>query len=466
MKSKSRKLTAALLLTLLLTGSVFADLAGRIDSIINKDSQKGAIYAVQVMNADTGQVVYTHNANKPMTPASNMKVVTSAAATKFLGPNYEYTTCFALQENNLVVIGSGDPLLGDEKTNAKYNHPADWILNDIAEKLKQQQISEINDIIIDTGIFDNQPVHPNWPANDLNKWWACEVCGLNYNGNCIAVTVTNDKGKAVINIEPRTSYVNIINKVTVADNGSGAVGAYRVTGNENTITIKGKCTKQEGPFDVAIERPPLFFAHLLSEKLNSQGIKTKGLLLQKVLDPQSEIRVIAVYQTNISDCLARCNKDSFGLVAESLLKTIAAKKNGFQAGSWTGGQKIISEYLLSLGIKQDEFKIDDGSGLSRENKLSANALTKVLYDTYKSDNWQVYRGSLAVGGIDGTIDKYFKQDKFKGKVIGKTGYISGVRSFSGFCFTDNGNFVFSIITSSGNGQTRDEINNIVKEIFN
>jgi D-alanyl-D-alanine carboxypeptidase/D-alanyl-D-alanine-endopeptidase (penicillin-binding protein 4) len=126
---------------------------------------------------------------------------------------------------------------------------------------------------------------------------------------------------------------------------------------------------------------------------------------------------------------------------------------------------MATKYLTGLGIKESEFYIDDASGLSREDRLSARAITKVLTDVYKGKDWQMYKDSLAVGGIDGTIKKYFWQDKYKGKVIGKTGYIAGVKSFSGVCTTSNGDYIFSILTNSANGTTRPAINDIAKAII-
>jgi len=126
---------------------------------------------------------------------------------------------------------------------------------------------------------------------------------------------------------------------------------------------------------------------------------------------------------------------------------------------------MISQYLLGLGIDKSEFYIDDGSGLSRENRLTANTITKVLLDLYKSKNWQFYKDSLAVGGMDGTIGKYFEEGKYKGRIFGKTGYISNVKSFSGLCSTNSGDYIFSILANGADGQTRDVLNDIAKAII-
>ena len=166
------------------------------------------------------------------------------------------------------------------------------------------------------------------------------------------------------------------------------------------------------------------------------------------------------------DCLARCNKDSFGLAAEALFKTIAANASlTNKDGSWAAGRQIISRYLSSLGVDRSQFYIDDGSGLSRQNELSAYVITKVLSDVYKGRNWQLYKASLAVGGGDGTISRYFKEQKYKGKVFGKTGYMEGVRSFSGACTTAAGDYIFSILANKTNGKTRAAFHDIAKAII-
>lgn len=448
-----------------LSAGRMADLTKRIDRIINQKSQKNVQFSIHIIKADNGEIIYSHNAEKPLIPASNMKIITTAAALEYLGPDFKYQTKVGLSGDTLVIIASGDPLLGDKVTDAKYGRENGWIFNSLAAVLKQNGIKTIKDIIVDTSIFDDQRVHPNWPVKDLNRWYACEVSGLNYNDNCIDVTVKNNDGKVFISIEPETDFVKITNKVTSTTKGTSKVGSYR-TLEPNKIVIKGKCNKQAGPFDVAIERPAAFFGYLLAEHLAKSGIKVQGQLTEQNFNDSSDIKMLVQYDTPLSDCLARCNKDSLGLAAEALLKTIAAhntpdKKNG----SWTGGQDLISQYLLKLGIDEGQFYIDDASGLSKKNKLSANTITKVLSNIYESGNWSIYRDSLAVGGGDGTISKYFTEPKYKGKILGKTGYISKVKSFSGVCTTKQGDYLFSIITNNANAQTRAAINDIAKAII-
>jgi len=464
MKTDARKLLIALILSVCLAGFAKADLAKQIDGITGKSSQNKVRFSIHILKADTGETVYAHDANSAMVPASNMKVVITAAALKYLGPDYKYKTKVGLCGDSLAVIGSGDPLLGDESTDTKYGRKSGWIFEDIAATLKKSGVADIKDIIVDAGIFDNQRVHPNWPKEQLNFWYACEVSGLNFNDNCVKVSAKTVDGRAVVQIEPQSSFLDITNKVVAVQGGKSTVGSYRQP-EPNKIVVYGKCRERAGPFDVAIEQPAMFFATLLSENLGKSGIKVNGRVVEKPIDPNCNFRMLAEYSTPLADCLERANKNSLGLAAEGLLKTIAAnaradKKNG----GWAEGRGIVSQYLLTLGVERSEFNIDDGSGLSRENRLSANALTAVLLDVYRSQNRQLYKDSLAEGGVEGTIGRYFKEEKYKGKIFGKTGYIEKVKSFSGVCNTKKGDYIFSILANNANDRSREAINNIAKAI--
>jgi len=452
------------LLLFLVSGACYAGLSERIDSIIGADSQKGVEFSIKVLKAISGETLYSHQSQKELIPASNMKIITTAAALKFFGPEYEYETKVVICDDTVVVIGGGDPLLGDKVTDVKYGRPPGWIFEEIIQSLKEKGIRKVEDIIVDTTIFDDVRVHPSWSKSELNRWYACEVSGLNYNSNCIEIGAWNEGGKVAVSVKPDTNFVKIVNKVDLISSGKSVVGSYR-TSEINKIIVFGKCGVSGRSFDVAIERPAAFFGYLLAEKLAEAGIETAGQLYEKAVPEDCNVDVLCEFSHTIEDCLARCNKDSYGLAAEALLKTIAAKQSGGgKNGSWKSGREIVSRYLLRLGLDETEFYIDDASGLSRNNRLSANAITRVILAVYKGENWEIYKESLAVGGKDGTIDKYFTDAKYRGKILGKTGYISGVKSFSGLCLTERGDYIFSAIANGANGRTRGTLNEIAKAI--
>ncbi len=457
-----RRALTVLLLSVCLCGTVTADLAKRV-----KASAKSKLpndYAVHIVKADSGTVVFSHNSEKALIPASNMKVITTAAAVKYLGPQFEYKTRIGLCDGNLIVIGSGDPILGDPRTDEKYGRKPGWVFEQIVKALQDKGVAEVNDIIVDATVFDQQRVHPEWPAAELNRWYACEVSGLNYSTNCIDMVVEKQNGKATFAFEPQTAYVQIANSAQAVSTGNGAVGVYR-TAKPNQFTLKGKVRDKEGPFPVAVENPATFFGTLLSESLTRSNIAVRGRVVEKAFADDGRLTPVTELTTPLAEVLQRANKNSLGLAAEALVKTIAAHETpGNKGGSWRKGFELMAGYVKGLGVSEKEFVLSDGSGLSRDNRLTAAALIAVLRDLYRSPNWEFYKATLAVGGEDGTVARYFKEDKYQSNILGKTGYISGVRSFSGVCLTGNGPYLFSIL-SNKSSLSREAVNDIAAAII-
>ena len=172
MDIRMKKVLAAAAFSLCFACFAKADLAKRINPIINQSSQKNVRFSVHIVKAESGETVYEHNHHRTLIPASNMKLIVTAAALKYLGPDYEYKTRVGTDDNSLVIIGSGDPLLGDKTTDDKYKRQIGWIFKDIIAKLKADKLTAIKDIIVDSSIFDDQRVHPNWPKDELNRWYA------------------------------------------------------------------------------------------------------------------------------------------------------------------------------------------------------------------------------------------------------------------------------------------------------
>ncbi len=240
-RHRSKTCLALVLLSTGLCSTGFGALAQRIQKIA--DPRKVAEYSVHVVEPASGATIYSYNANKPLIPASNMKLVTTAAALKYLGADFAYTTRVGLSGDTLVVLGSGDPILGDKITDGKYDRANGWVFDQIVQALQDRGVTEINDIVVDTTIFDDERVHPSWPARDYNKWYACEVCGLNYNINCIELTTTNLGGAVAVQVEPATTFVEILNQVEPITAGESAVGSHR-TPQPNRITVFGKWQDQ------------------------------------------------------------------------------------------------------------------------------------------------------------------------------------------------------------------------------
>jgi D-alanyl-D-alanine carboxypeptidase/D-alanyl-D-alanine-endopeptidase (penicillin-binding protein 4) len=347
----------------------------------------------------------------------------------------------------------------------KHNLDARWVLKDIADQLRQKNITAVGDVVVDSTIFDDELVNPSWPQKELNRWYAAEVGGLNYNGNCVEIIAETVGNKVELTLDPPTGYVEIINKCSPAAKPPDTVWGARPPGS-NVITVSGACHNRCEPVRVAIDKPDAFFGYILTEELKRNNIAVTGRLVEREISAGEPFQQLVLYRTSLWDVLERCNKDSLGLAAEALLKTIAAyRQPSGKGGSWLLGRQLVSDYLLSLGVPPDQFLLDDGSGLSGKNRLSANTLSTVLLDLYRKPYWQQFKQTLSIGGLEGTADKWFHEPKYKGKVFGKTGYIEGVKALSGVCSTPAGDRIFVIITNHANGNTRPAINDIVEAVI-
>ncbi|MEN6338274.1 MAG: D-alanyl-D-alanine carboxypeptidase/D-alanyl-D-alanine-endopeptidase, partial [Phycisphaerales bacterium] len=283
-------------------GLASAALTQRIEKVANPEKASG--YSINIVEPESGSVIYSYNAHKPLMPASNMKLVTTSAAMKYLGADFAYRTRVGLSNGTLVVIGSGDPILGDRETDAKYDRQSGWVFEQIAQALRDQGVSEINDIVIDTTVFDDERVHPNWDPKELNRWYAPEVCGLNYNLNCIELTATNVGGSVSLQVEPKTSFIEIANQMKVGSGANSGIISYRTT-QPNKIVVRGQTRSKEGPVKLAIEKPAAFFGFLLAEHLSRSGITAKGRLVERAFSASEGFTPLVELVTPLTDAINR-----------------------------------------------------------------------------------------------------------------------------------------------------------------
>ncbi len=448
-------------------GLSFGSVSSKISAIINKPALSKVTFGVQVLNAADGSVVFSHNGDRALIPASNMKIITTAAALHILGADYKFCTKVYFHNGNLVIQGSGDPLLGDMVTLEKNGKSFEWEFDEIINAIKTNQIMEINNIIVDSSVFDDQLVHPSWPANQLNRDYAPQVCGINYNGNFIEITAYPSGGKVAYTKKPDTGYISVSNQASVTQERKNTIWVSRLAGSNN-MTLYGKCYQKAVPVRVTVHRPAVYFGYILAEKLIKSGINLTGSIVERHIELTADSKVLTEFNTPLKDVMIRSNRDSFNLAAECLAKKIsAAKSAGGIGGQWKHAGQVVKEYLDGAGIDTTGFQFDDGCGLSRNDKVSAAMLVKVLMEVYKSPEKKYFIDTLAVGGVLGSspVRRYFTEPKYKGRVYAKSGTIDGVKALSGYCDTEKGFFIFSIISNNANGHARDALNDIVKAIF-
>jgi D-alanyl-D-alanine carboxypeptidase/D-alanyl-D-alanine-endopeptidase (penicillin-binding protein 4) len=446
---------AFLAFTLLFCPRLVAGLTDDIRALLKDPVFAKAEMGVQVVKLgdrpEQSQVLFRHNSDIPLLPASNLKLVTTSAALEKLGPDFRFRTVLAKKGDDLVIIGDGDPSFGDGEALKHVGWEITTVYKQWIELLKKQNVKAIGSVYVDDSIFDQTFYHPNWDPKERLKDYRAEVAGMNLNLNLMDFYVhVTDPGEVVqYRIDPPTHYASVGNQCT---SGSDK-GAWLSRDPEaNNLTLRGEVGRDNvDPVSVPVHDPSLYAASVFAEMCKAAGITVKGKVARSrdfrtLIEKDSTVKTLAVYETPLENVMARANKDSVNLYAECMCKRIGAAASG-QSGSWENGTAAMHDFLMKdVGASESEFSFDDGCGLSRKNAVSANVICKVLEHDWYGPNRDVFIATMAIGGVDGkTLKKRFTDD-LKGRVFAKTGYIRGVSCLSGFLKAQDGSMLaFSVL---------------------
>ena len=453
-----------------------------LDRVVGNASLGNGKAAVHIIDLDTGRELGEYNSNELMIPASNMKLLSSGAALMILGETFEFKTSFEIlkQDNRqiLIIRGSGDPALGDPGVfeNEEQTLTHDALYDAIAKALKDREIESINEIIVDDRVFDRTWAHPDWPLDQLNRWYCAEVGGLNFQTNVIKMFPIPGSlgGTPLLEMEPDLPWIDVRIKAKTISKGRDSAWVARPT-PANKFTLFGNVRgKTEIP--VSIHEPPRFAGGCFAAALSERGINIQSgrslndaVRLAEPADKWDSVPV-AVVTTPITDILNRTNTDSYNLYAESLLKRIGHEITG-DPGSWENGASVVRLLLsqhISATAAQDTI-IADGSGMSRENRVTPKTLTKWIGVLAHQDHWETFQSSLATPG-KGTLKRRFTDTDLKSTLHAKSGYLNGVYALSGVLEHPSGRrAAFSIILNnikqgSGSRAAKPFIEEVVVEI--
>jgi len=446
-----------------------------LSSILNRLESTGAVCGARVIDARTGRELFALNSERAMIPASNMKLPITAAILDRFGPDYAWPTRLAYDSKtqSLWLVGTGDPSLGDELLEERNKQKRFAFLDTFASALKEKGVTNITNLYFVDDAFDAQLVHPSWGKDNLTFWYAAPVSGLNVNANCIDVTLNpaaNSEPPTVV-VEPAVmSGIEIVNRaVSGTPEPASSTQASATQAAERQpepdierdqaaarYTITGVVTKPVLLSSKPVTDPGAFTAEVVRTGLSTRGIVFSGVTSRRTSMEfkKAKVPVVVEVSSRMSDIVARVNQQSQNLFAEACAKLLGRKSfSSDDIGSWQGGAEGVNNFLRKYKIDGTGFVMADGSGLSRENRVTGRLITGILLAMHKSKHAKVFEESLAVGGESGTIRNRFKD--VPGRVRAKTGFIGGVRSLSGYVKTDAGEvLIFSIIYNQVPGSVK------------
>ncbi|OYD17318.1 D-alanyl-D-alanine carboxypeptidase/D-alanyl-D-alanine-endopeptidase [candidate division WOR-3 bacterium JGI_Cruoil_03_44_89] len=424
-----------------------------LDAILRDTLLTQATVGIKIVSIKDNKVLYEYNADKLFNPASNMKLLTSAAALVKLGPEYRFKTAVyrinktrnGKLSGNLYLKGFGDPDLKIQD------------LEGLVREIKWRGIREIDgDLIADDSYFDDTRRGAGWAWDEPPVYWNARIGALSVNENLIEVRIKPGKkvGDCVgVEIEPPTTYVKIDNR-----------GITGVRGFETNLTVDRILEKDTNVIAVAgtltvdsrgmvlyrnLENPPLYTATVFGELLEESGIKLNGGVRIDTLPSDSTIELGIHYSKPLAEILYYMNKASSNFVSEQVLKTLGTVFKS-EPGTSEKGISVIGDFMGQIGIDSTEYRSVDGSGLSIYDLLSPSQIVTLLVFMYQNFAYQPeYLTSLPVSGIDGTLRKRMNEPRVSRRVRAKTGTLSGTSCLSGYASTKRGDVLaFSIMMNN------------------
>ncbi len=444
------------------------DLGSRLESAARKSGLPKGTISLFVKDADTGDVLASIEPDQPMKPASNMKLFSTGAALMTLGEEFLFRTRLLRDGDRLTVVGDGDPAFGDPELLSKMSWTAQngevksglsaTALVDLwVDAVVATGMTKVSELVIDARIFDNEGFPPNWPREQYSNGYCAEVWGLNFHANVIHVIPAPRNGGApeIASMSPAMPWLVKRNKAT-SRTGSKERHTFTVVRepNSNELTLGGNAKVQ--PRDAAeltVHDSPTLFGEFLASRLARAGVSVDRIRHADAREAPSQGTLVGpMIQTPIGTVLQRANTDSSNLYAESLCKRIGAARTS-SPGSWANGTATVAESIRSrLGPNAlNGFVIDDGSGLSAANRVTARALCEWIISFANDPKFgPLFLESMAQAGVSGTVQKRYKDlAESDIRVYCKTGYIRGTSCLSGIVIAPDGRRIaFSILGNS------------------
>ena len=431
-----------------------------LDAILAEPSLAHGYWGVLVKSLKDDQTLYSRNAGKLMMPASNMKIVTLAAAAEQLGWDYCYETkVFAagsiangVLDGDLVVVGSGDPSL------MAADGMSDRVFGEWAETLTQRGIRAINGRVIgDDNGFEKETLGLGWMWDDLSDYDSAGVGALQFNENAVRVTIVPGPkaGDGVgVSLTPTGSGLTVANAIKTAAAGTApSIAPHRLAGSTR-LELTGSIAADAAPysFKVSVDNPTQFYVTTLKSALIANGIDVRGpaVDVDDLRDAPATTGAPAITYRSapLSELAVRLMKISQNQYAETLLKTLSAAPGVVPtaAAGWKAALAIFERW----GVPPGSLIQRDGSGLTRYDFVTPEALVTILAHVDHDARLRgPFTASLPIAGRDGTLASRMKGTPAEGNVRAKTGSMTPVRGTSGYVTSADGEpLVFAILANN------------------
>jgi D-alanyl-D-alanine carboxypeptidase/D-alanyl-D-alanine-endopeptidase (penicillin-binding protein 4) len=459
------------------TTSTLAELQSRISQILQKPELAPALVGIKVASLGTGHVLFEENANKLLRPASNMKLYTVAAALDRLSPEFRFVTSVyaparpdaaGIIHGDLTIFGRGDPSIAARFNNGDYFKGID----DLTARIVAAGVKRVEgDLVGDETYFTGPQYGTGWDWDDLTWWYGAEVSALTVNDNALDLSIKpGDQvgSPAIVTTGPPDPLLKIANRVVTSAKGTPRdLAVYRGLASDD-VEVQGSIALDDKGYSggLGISRPALLFVYLLRSSLAQHGVtisgKTRTIAARTIPaatnseSPVSRsIEVATLRSPPLSVIAAKTLKPSQNLYTELILRTLgkvpvsSATAVTTNRTSEAAGIEIVKTFLREAGVDQSTLVLSDGSGLSRNDMVTAEATLQLLTYMHRHRYATVFREALPIAGVDGTLKNRLKGTLAENNLRAKTGTLSSAISLSGFVRDAAGeDLVFSIMVNN------------------
>lgn len=417
-----------------------------LDDLLKAKGLEGAIVGVHVVDVDSAQELYAHQADEPVNPASNMKLLTAAASLELLGPSKTWSTQVLASSRDgatvkgLVLKGSGESLL-------QYRHFISW-----AAALKRAGVERVEGpLIIDDTAHKGDVLPPGFEQKqeDASYRSAISAVSVNFNGVDVIIKPGAKVGDlAQLEVFPPNGYVKLVNEAKTDSGKTVRVGVSAkpsADGAQMIIKVKGKVglTAPTDTWRKRVADPTRFVGAVFAAALAEVGIAHDGQAI-KGAAPSQALLMASHESEPLSYTVYAMNKWSNNFIAEMLLRELGVVDN--KPGTSEAGLSRIKQVVTQLGVSTKGLKLYNGSGLYDGNLISARQITQLLVAMSKHRYGADFIASLPIAGEDGSLKNRLGSAATKGILRAKTGTLNEVSALSGYTRTKGGRMVaFSII---------------------
>lgn len=447
---KKLLITIAVILTGLVSNAAIDDINTAIsESEIHKDA-----ISISVKNANSGDILYELNSNKPIPPASTQKIITTTVAYDTLGENFEFTTSLYKTINNELQLKlSGDPQLtkGD--------------LANLIKAAKNKNIVTPKAFYIDDFVMDSNEWGEGWQWDDDLNPLMPKFSSYNLDKNLLTIIIDPASQKGAPGIIKQTTFypVTFMNLTTTGKENSLSISRNNHI-SPDVITVEGEIDSRT-TYNFPVNSPKRYFLIKLDEAIRDAKIEFYDNFVQRKT-PANNIYLVSEIKHPIKNVLSDILKNSNNMAAETLFK-VAGGKFVNNTGAMKNSLKMFDEYCKKNNLRNENIKIVDGSGVSKNNLMTADFMTDFLVLQTKRNDFEDYISLYPTAG-EGTLEN--RMLYFKDIIFAKTGTLTDISSICGYIKTRNGNLVaFDIMisdpkSSSSAKKTTEE--QIIRAIYN